>query len=77
MKKLTTYMFYYRYDGKKFAVDIPAYSLEEAEGRLSCMSLGRFKHTVEARIPAYLPAAPILVRLWCWIANFFSSNIKP
>lgn len=70
MSKLETYMFSYHYDGSKYGVNIPAYSLKEAEGRFSSMSSGSYDGVLQGTIPALLPASGIIVRLYCWMKNF-------
>ena len=39
---INSYGFTYEYEGRGFAVDVPAWSLEEAKGRLAAMSTAAF-----------------------------------
>ena len=60
--KLKTFLFSYQYDGAEYALHIPAYSREEALGRVRRMSTAIYDGEVKLRIPipAQWPARIIL-----------------
>lgn len=71
MSKLTIYMFSYHYHGDKYAVDIPAYTLEEAEGRIANICYATYEGEEHMRIPAFVPSSGIFARLNVWFRNTF------
>lgn len=48
---MKTYLFSYPYQGKQYCLDIPADSLEEAQGRFKAISWGQYDGELVATIP--------------------------
>lgn len=71
MSEVTNYLFSYRYDGKEFGLVVPAYSLDEARGRIRAMVLSRYDGELVVRIPAF-PTAGLFVRAIAAVRNFFA-----
>lgn len=69
-RKLTEYLFSYRYDGHEFSFGVPAYSLEEATARVKAMTFARYDGELVARIPAAIPGAGLITRIVTAIGNF-------
>ena len=68
----------YNYAGRKWALNIPAKSFEDAKGHLSHMSWG----TVDGELMGTIPAGPspkavgLAVRLICWARNTWESALR-
>lgn len=72
MPKLETYMFEYDCEGVTYSLEVPAYSRQEAESRVAKMSMSRYLGILGAKIPAAVPGAGWLARLYCWWKNLAS-----
>lgn len=66
--KLKIYLFSYRYKDAQYSLEIPAYSLDEAKGKLSMMSFAKYDGELVAKIPS-LPSIGIFVRIITWFRN--------
>lgn len=71
--KLTEYLFSYRYGDSEFSFSVPAYSLEEAKGRVKAMTFARYDGELMLRLAAG-PGAGLLVRV---ITGFRNMVRKP
>lgn len=69
-KKLKTYLFHYRYEGVTYCTDVPAYTLEEARGRLRAMPLAQYDGELVMTIPVV--TGSWLPRLICRIRNWLN-----
>lgn len=69
MKTLKTFLFSYNYDGAQYSFEIPAYTLEEAKGRLSRLTFAKYDGELMCKIPA-VAGVSIIVRLLAWLNNW-------
>ena len=69
MGDFKTYLASYNYAGKKWGIDFPAQSTDDAESRLARMSYGRADGELMATIPVAAGAGSVLVRLIAWTRN--------
>lgn len=66
-----TFLFEYFHDGKKWMVEIPATSLDDAQARINKLPLAKPLGELVARIPA---RAGLLVKAACFFRNLFSAR---
>lgn len=71
-RRLTIYLFHYRYDGVAYCTEVPAYSLDEARGRLRVMPLAQYDGELVLRIPAF--TGSWLPDLICRVRSALKSN---
>lgn len=62
------YLFEHQYEGNDYTFDVPADSLDEAKGRVLCMSTAKYVGELHAVVPA---AIGPFVRLFVWWKNLW------